>query len=176
GVIILNKYIVNATIKNINAEIEKLKLHKLNFLGINPKFKIIIEIITMVIICFIEIYFVIGVYSKGIRYGSPIGICFFIAIILIFIDRLYGPKVEYHKLKDQTIFILYASNVTGTNIFGRRVGSYAEGIIIDNFIFSTGEILYSNETNEGFTIILTDSRKIIIQDKKAEKFLRDRVK
>ncbi|MEG0614005.1 MAG: hypothetical protein RR486_16020 [Clostridium sp.] len=115
-------------------------------------------------------------YSKGIRYGSSIGICFFIAIILIFIDRLYGPKVEYHKLKDETIFILYASNVTGTNIFGRRVGYYSYGIIIDNFIFAREEILYSDETNEGFKIILTDSRKIIIKDKKAEKFLRDRVK
>ncbi|MEG1255936.1 hypothetical protein [Clostridium sp.] len=176
GIIILNKYLVNATIKNINAELKKLKLQELNFLGLNPKFKIIIEIITLVTIYFMEIYFVIGVYSEGIRYGSLIGICFFIAIILISIDKLYGPKVECHKLKDETILILYESNRTGTSIFGRRVGSYVEGIIVDNFIFLKDEILYINETNEGFTIMLTGSRKIIIKDKKAEKFLRDRVK
>lgn len=69
-----------ATIKNINVELKKLKLKEFKFLGANPKFQIIIEIISLVTIYFMAIYFIMSLYDIG----TPIGICFFYSYYIYF--------------------------------------------------------------------------------------------
>ncbi|WP_138207530.1 hypothetical protein [Haloimpatiens lingqiaonensis] len=170
---IFNIYLMPRIIKKINVEIEKTKLEELQYLGPSPKFEIIYNIAFLITIYCMTIYYMLGYYNNKISFFSPLGIYILIFVVMIIIDSLYGPQLQVNKFKNNTTFIMEKSDRTGVSILGSRVGSYKDGIVLGDYVFSKEHILYAKEVKEDFTITLTDNREIVIREKMAKKYFRN---
>lgn len=169
---IFNMYLMPRIIKKINAEIDKMKLEELHYLGPSPKFEIIYNIAFLVTIYFMTIYYMLGYYSNKISFFSPLGIFILIFVFIILIDSLYGPQLHVNKLKNNITFIMEKSDRTGVSVLGSRVGSYKDGIVLGDYIFLKEHILYAKDTKGDFIIILTENREIVIREKRAKEYFR----
>ncbi|NEU04239.1 hypothetical protein [Clostridium senegalense] len=173
AVSLINKFIIEETIKSLNIELKKIKLEDFHYLGLNPKVQITRKILSLIVIwCFFVAILTVN-RSNNIKLWSifPVFI-----IIILFICDFYGPSLDRCKLKDGIIYTLEKSNYTGYGILGRKVGGYKNGIVIDKLILDKEEILIVDMSKEGLEIKLTKNRKFIIKDIKAAEYLQEVIK
>ena len=169
----LDQYFFDKFYKNI----EIIKLKKLNFLGLNPKVELIIDIY---VFCFVYILFSIYILGYDVSFISSkiMKVILIFPIILVVIDSLYSKHLEVSKQQDGTIVynVSYNDN-KNISIFGLRVGKFDKGIVIDDYIFYDDEIYFTTYRQDfEFIFILKDESKIIIRDKRAVRFFKDMVK
>ena len=169
----LDQYFFDKFYKNI----EIIKLKKLNFLGLNPKVELLIDIY---VFCFVYILFSIYILGCDVSFISSkiMKVILIFPIILVVIDSLYSKHLEVSKQQDGTIVynVSYNDN-KNISIFGLRVGKFDKGIVIDNYIFYDDEIYFTTYRQDfEFIFILKDESKIIIRDKRAVRFFKDMVK
>lgn len=169
----LDQYFFDKFYKNI----EIIKLKKLNFLGLNPKIEILIDIY---VFCFVYILFSIYILGYDVSFISSkiMKVILIFPIILVVIDSLYSKHLEASKQQDGTIVynVSYNDN-KNISIFGLRVGKFDKGIVIDDYIFYDYEIYFTTYRQDfEFIFILKDESKIIIRDKRAVRFFKDMVK
>lgn len=169
----LDRYFFDKFYKNIKI----IKLKKLNFLGLNPKIEMLMDIY---VFCFVYILFSIYILGYDVSFISSktIKVILIIPIILVIIDSLYSKHVEVRKQQDGTT--LYNVSYNGnenSGIFGLRVGKFDKGIVIDDYIFYDEEIYFTTYSQDfEFIFILKDDRKIVIRDKRAVHFFKEMVK
>ena len=169
----LDQYFFDKFYKNI----EIIKLKKLNFLGLNPKVELLIDIY---VFCFVYILFSIYILGYDVSFISSkiMKVILIFPIILVVIDSLYSKHLEVSKQQDGTIVynVSYNDN-KNISIFGLRVGKFDKGIVIDDYIFYDDEIYFTTYRQDfEFIFILKDESKIIIRDKRAVRFFKDMVK
>ena len=169
----LDQYFFDKFYKNI----EIIKLKKLNFLGLNPKVELLIDIY---VFCFVYILFSIYILGCDVSFISSkiMKVILIFPIILVVIDSLYSKHLEASKQQDGTIVynVSYNDN-KNISIFGLRVGKFDKGIVIDDYIFYDYEIYFTTYRQDfEFIFILKDESKIIIRDKRAVRFFKDMVK
>ena len=169
----LDQYFFDKFYKNI----EIIKLKKLNFLGLNPKVELLIDIY---VFCFVYILFSIYILGYDVSFISSkvAKVILILPIILVIIDSLYSKHLEVSKQQDGTIVynVSYNDN-KNISIFGLRVGKFDKGIVIDDYIFYDYEIYFTTYRQDfEFIFILKDESKIIIRDKRAVRFFKDMVK
>ena len=169
----LDQYFFDKFYKNI----EIIKLKKLNFLGLNPKVELLIDIY---VFCFVYILFSIYILGYDVSFISSkiMKVILIFPIILVVIDSLYSKHLEVSKQQDGTIVynVSYNDN-KNISIFGLRVGKFDKGIVIDDYIFYDYEIYFTTYRQDfEFIFILKDESKIIIRDKRAVRFFKDMVK
>ena len=169
----LDQYFFDKFYKNI----EIIKLKKLNFLGLNPKVELLIDIY---VFCFVYILFSIYILGCDVSFISSkiMKVILIFPIILVVIDSLYSKHLEVSKQQDGTIVynVSYNDN-KNISIFGLRVGKFDKGIVIDDYIFYDEEIYFTTYSQDfEFIFILKDESKIIIRDKRAVRFFKDMVK
>ena len=169
----LDQYFFDKFYKNI----EIIKLKKLNFLGLNPKVELLIDIY---VFCFVYILFSIYILGYDVSFISSkiMKVILIFPIILVVIDSLYSKHLEVSKQQDGTIVynVSYNDN-KNISIFGLRVGKFDKGIVIDDYIFYDYEIYFTTYRQDfEFIFILKDESKIIIRDKQAVRFFKDMVK
>ena len=169
----LDQYFFDKFYKNI----EIIKLKKLNFLGLNPKVELLIDIY---VFCFVYILFSIYILGCDVSFISSkiMKVILIFPIILVVIDSLYSKHLEVSKQQDGTIVynVSYNDN-KNISIFGLRVGKFDKGIVIDDYIFYDYEIYFTTYRQDfEFIFILKDESKIIIRDKRAVRFFKDMVK
>ena len=169
----LDQYFFDKFYKNI----EIIKLKKLNFLGLNPKVELLIDIY---VFCFVYILFSIYILGCDVSFISSkiMKVILIFPIILVVIDSLYSKHLEVSKQQDGTIVynVSYNDN-KNISIFGLRVGKFDKGIVIDDYIFYDEEIYFTTYRQDfEFIFILKDESKIIIRDKRAVRFFKDMVK
>ncbi|MDY6152273.1 MAG: hypothetical protein SPI06_02570 [Terrisporobacter sp.] len=169
----LDQYFFDKFYKNI----EIIKLKKLNFLGLNPKVELLIDIY---VFCFVYILFSIYILGYDVSFISSkiMKVILIFPIILVVIDSLYSKHLEASKQQDGTIVynVSYNDN-KNISIFGLRVGKFDKGIVIDDYIFYDYEIYFTTYRQDfEFIFILKDESKIIIRDKRAVRFFKDMVK
>ena len=169
----LDQYFFDKFYKNI----EIIKLKKLNFLGLNPKVELLIDIY---VFCFVYILFSIYILGCDVSFISSkiMKVILIFPIILVVIDSLYSKHLEASKQQDGTIVynVSYNDN-KNISIFGLRVGKFDKGIVIDDYIFYDYEIYFTTYRQDfEFIFILKDESKIIIRDKQAVRFFKDMVK
>ena len=169
----LDQYFFDKFYKNI----EIIKLKKLNFLGLNPKVELLIDIY---VFCFVYILFSIYILGYDVSFISSkiMKVILIFPIILVVIDSLYSKHLEVSKQQDGTIVygVSYNDN-ENSSIFGLRVGKFDKGIVIDDYIFYDYEIYFTTYRQDfEFIFILKDESKIIIRDKRAVRFFKDMVK
>ena len=169
----LDQYFFDKFYKNI----EIIKLKKLNFLGLNPKVELLIDIY---VFCFVYILFSIYILGYDVSFISSkiIKVILIFPVILVVIDSLYSKHLEASKQQDGTIVynVSYNDN-KNISIFGLRVGKFDKGIVIDDYIFYDYEIYFTTYRQDfEFIFILKDESKIIIRDKRAVRFFKDMVK
>ena len=169
----LDQYFFDKFYKNI----EIIKLKKLNFLGLNPKVELLIDIY---VFCFVYILFSIYILGCDVSFISSkiIKVILIFPVILVVIDSLYSKHLEASKQQDGTIVynVSYNDN-KNISIFGLRVGKFDKGIVIDDYIFYDDEIYFTTYRQDfEFIFILKDESKIIIRDKRAVRFFKDMVK
>ena len=169
----LDQYFFDKFYKNI----EIIKLKKLNFLGLNPKVELLIDIY---VFCFVYILFSIYILGYDVSFISSkiMKVILIFPIILVVIDSLYSKHLEASKQQDGTIVynVSYNDN-KNISIFGLRVGKFDKGIVIDDYIFYDDEIYFTTYRQDfEFIFILKDESKIIIRDKRAVRFFKDMVK
>ena len=169
----LDQYFFDKFYKNI----EIIKLKKLNFLGLNPKVELLIDIY---VFCFVYILFSIYILGCDVSFISSkiMKVILIFPIILVVIDSLYSKHLEVSKQQDGTIVynVSYNDN-KNISIFGLRVGKFDKGIVIDDYIFYDEEINFTTYSQDfEFIFILKDESKIIIRDKRAVRFFKDMVK
>ena len=169
----LDQYFFDKFYKNI----EIIKLKKLNFLGLNPKVELLIDIY---VFCFVYILFSIYILGYDVSFISSkiMKVILIFPIILVVIDSLYSKHIESSKQQDGTIVynVSYNDN-KNISIFGLRVGKFDKGIVIDDYIFYDYEIYFTTYRQDfEFIFILKDESKIIIRDKRAVRFFKDMVK
>ena len=169
----LDQYFFDKFYKNI----EIIKLKKLNFLGLNPKVEVLIDIY---VFCFVYILFSIYILGYDVSFISSkiMKVILIFPIILVVIDSLYSKHLEASKQQDGTIVynVSYNDN-KNISIFGLRVGKFDKGIVIDDYIFYDDEIYFTTYRQDfEFIFILKDESKIIIRDKRAVRFFKDMVK
>ena len=169
----LDQYFFDKFYKNI----EIIKLKKLNFLGLNPKVELLIDIY---VFCFVYILFSIYILGYDVSFISSkiMKVILIFPIILVVIDSLYSKHLEVSKQQDGTIVynVSYNDN-KNISIFGLRVGKFDKGIVIDDYIFYDEEIYFTTYSQDfEFIFILKDESKIIIRDKRAVRFFKDMVK
>lgn len=110
-----------------------------------PKAQICIEISK-----FIILWYFLGVvmaFNKDFVY-IKIGSIFVIAVLII-LNGLYGPTLACCHSNKGKIYTLPSSGFTGVGVLSRRVGSYNNGIIVDELILSKDEIFKYIITKEG---------------------------
>ena len=169
----LDQYFFDKFYKNI----EIIKLKKLNFLGLNPKVELLIDIY---VFCFVYILFSIYILGCDVSFISSkiIKVILIFPVILVVIDSLYSKHIYVRKQQDGTIVygVSYNDN-ENSSIFGLRVGKFDKGIVIDDYIFYDEEIYFTTYSQDfEFIFILKDESKIIIRDKRAVRFFKDMVK
>ena len=169
----LDRYFFDKFYKNIKI----IKLKKLNFLGLNPKVELLIDIY---VFCFVYILFSIYILGYDVSFISSkiMKVILIFPIILVVIDSLYSKHLEVSKQQDGTIVynVSYNDN-KNISIFGLRVGKFDKGIVIDDYIFYDYEIYFTTYRQDfEFIFILKDESKIIIRDKRAVRFFKDMVK
>ena len=169
----LDQYFFDKFYKNI----EIIKLKKLNFLGLNPKVELLIDIY---VFCFVYILFSIYILGYDVSFISSkiMKVILIFPIILVVIDSLYSKHIDVKKQQDGTIVynVSYNDN-KNISIFGLRVGKFDKGIVIDDYIFYDYEIYFTTYRQDfEFIFILKDESKIIIRDKQAVRFFKDMVK
>ena len=169
----LDQYFFDKFYKNI----EIIKLKKLNFLGLNPKVELLIDIY---VFCFVYILFSIYILGYDVSFISSkiMKVILIFPIILVVIDSLYSKHLEASKQQDGTIVynVSYNDN-KNISIFGLRVGKFDKGIVIDDYIFYDDEIYFTTYRQDfEFIFILKDESKIVIRDKRAVRFFKDMVK
>ena len=169
----LDQYFFDKFYKNI----EIIKLKKLNFLGLNPKVELLIDIY---VFCFVYILFSIYILGCDVSFISSkiMKVILIFPIILVVIDSLYSKHLEVSKQQDGTIVynVSYNDN-KNISIFGLRVGKFDKGIVIDDYIFYDDEIYFTTYRQDfEFIFILKDESKIVIRDKRAVRFFKDMVK
>ena len=169
----LDQYFFDKFYKNI----EIIKLKKLNFLGLNPKVELLIDIY---VFCFVYILFSIYILGYDVSFISSkiMKVILIFPIILVVIDSLYSKHLEASKQQDGTIVynVSYNDN-KNISIFGLRVGKFDKGIVIDDYIFYDYEIYFTTYRQDfEFIFILKDESKIVIRDKRAVRFFKDMVK
>ena len=169
----LDRYFFDKFYKNIKI----IKLKKLNFLGLNPKIEILIDIY---VFCFVYILFSIYILGYDVSFISSkvAKVILILPIILVIIDSLYSKHIDVRKQQDGTIVygVSYNDN-ENSSIFGLRVGKFDKGIVIDDYIFYDEEIYFTTYSQDfEFIFILKDESKIIIRDKRAVRFFKDMVK
>ena len=169
----LDQYFFDKFYKNI----EIIKLKKLNFLGLNPKVELLIDIY---VFCFVYILFSIYILGCDVSFISSkiIKVILIFPVILVVIDSLYSKHLEASKQQDGTIVynVSYNDN-KNISIFGLRVGKFDKGIVIDDYIFYDYEIYFTTYRQDfEFIFILKDESKIVIRDKRAVRFFKDMVK
>ena len=169
----LDQYFFDKFYKNI----EIIKLKKLNFLGLNPKVELLIDIY---VFCFVYILFSIYILGCDVSFISSkiMKVILIFPIILVVIDSLYSKHLEVSKQQDGTIVynVSYNDN-KNISIFGLRVGKFDKGIVIDDYIFYDYEIYFTTYRQDfEFIFILKDESKIVIRDKRAVRFFKDMVK
>ena len=169
----LDQYFFDKFYKNI----EIIKLKKLNFLGLNPKVELLIDIY---VFCFVYILFSIYILGCDVSFISSkiMKVILIFPIILVVIDSLYSKHLEASKQQDGTIVynVSYNDN-KNISIFGLRVGKFDKGIVIDDYIFYDDEIYFTTYRQDfEFIFILKDESKIVIRDKRAVRFFKDMVK
>ena len=169
----LDQYFFDKFYKNI----EIIKLKKLNFLGLNPKVELLIDIY---VFCFVYILFSIYILGYDVSFISSkiMKVILIFPIILVVIDSLYSKHLEVSKQQDGTIVynVSYNDN-KNISIFGLRVGKFDKGIVIDDYIFYDYEIYFTTYRQDfEFIFILKDESKIVIRDKRAVRFFKDMVK
>ena len=127
----LDRYFFDKFYKNIKI----IKLKKLNFLGLNPKVEVLIDIY---VFCFVYILFSIYILGYDVSFISSkiMKVILIFPIILVVIDSLYSKHLEASKQQDGTIVynVSYNDN-KNISIFGLRVGKFDKGIVIDDYIF-----------------------------------------
>lgn len=169
----LDQYFFDKFYKNIKI----IKLKKLNFLGLNPKVELLIDIY---VFCFVYILFSIYILGYDVSFISSkiMKVILIFPIILVVIDSLYSKHLEASKQQDGTIVynVSYNDN-KNISIFGLRVGKFDKGIVIDDYIFYDDEIYFTTYRQDfEFIFILKDESKIVIRDKRAVRFFKDMVK
>lgn len=169
----LDQYFFDKFYKNI----EIIKLKKLNFLGLNPKVELLIDIY---VFCFVYILFSIYILGYDVSFISSkiMKVILIFPIILVVIDSLYSKHIDVKKQQDGTIVynVSYNDN-KNISIFGLRVGKFDKGIVIDDYIFYDDEIYFTTYRQDfEFIFILKDESKIVIRDKRAVRFFKDMVK
>ena len=172
-VVVINDYLMGNVIKSINAELNKMKLKNFHYLSINPKLQIVIIISSL-----ITGWIIAGILILGLDYermNLPLFICLSVLVLVIFTDRLYGPKLSIYKGKNEVKYTLEHGDRSGTSVFGRRVGSYEDGIVLDELIIKSDDILTTQVNNEGFLIKLSENKSVMIIDKKAQAYLENSI-
>ena len=169
----LDQYFFDKFYKNI----EIIKLKKLNFLGLNPKVELLIDIY---VFCFVYILFSIYILGYDVSFISSkiIKVILIFPVILVVIDSLYSKHLEASKQQDGTIVynVSYNDN-KNISIFGLRVGKFDKGIVIDDYIFYDEEINFTTYSQDfEFIFILKDESKIVIRDKRAVRFFKEMFK
>lgn len=169
----LDRYFFDKFYKNIKI----IKLKKLNFLGLNPKIEILIDIY---VFCFVYILFSIYILGYDVSFISSkvAKVILILPIILVIIDSLYSKHIDVRKQQDGTIVygVSYNDN-ENSSIFGLRVGKFDKGIVIDDYIFYDEEIYFTTYSQDfEFIFILKDESKIVIRDKRAVRFFKEMVK
>ena len=169
----LDQYFFDKFYKNI----EIIKLKKLNFLGLNPKVELLIDIY---VFCFVYILFSIYILGCDVSFISSkiIKVILIFPVILVVIDSLYSKHLEVSKQQDGTIVygVSYNDN-ENSSIFGLRVGKFDKGIVIDDYIFYDDEIYFTTYRQDfEFIFILKDESKIVIRDKRAVRFFKEMFK
>ena len=169
----LDRYFFDKFYKNIKI----IKLKKLNFLGLNPKIEILIDIY---VFCFVYILFSIYILGYDVSFISSkvAKVILIFPIILVVIDSLYSKHLEVSKQQDGTIVygVSYNDN-ENSSIFGLRVGKFDKGIVIDDYIFYDEEIYFTTYSQDfEFIFILKDESKIVIKDKRAVRFFKEMFK
>ena len=169
----LDQYFFDKFYKNI----EIIKLKKLNFLGLNPKVELLIDIY---VFCFVYILFSIYILGCDVSFISSkiIKVILIFPVILVVIDSLYSKHLEASKQQDGTIVynVSYNDN-KNISIFGLRVGKFDKGIVIDDYIFYDEEINFTTYSQDfEFIFILKDESKIVIRDKRAVRFFKEMFK
>ena len=169
----LDQYFFDKFYKNI----EIIKLKKLNFLGLNPKVELLIDIY---VFCFVYILFSIYILGCDVSFISSkiIKVILIFPVILVVIDSLYSKHLEASKQQDGTIVynVSYNDN-KNISIFGLRVGKFDKGIVIDDYIFYDYEIYFTTYRQDfEFIFILKDESKIVIKDKRAVRFFKEMFK
>lgn len=169
----LDQYFFDKFYKNI----EIIKLKKLNFLGLNPKVELLIDIY---VFCFVYILFSIYILGCDVSFISSkiIKVILIFPVILVVIDSLYSKHLEASKQQDGTIVynVSYNDN-KNISIFGLRVGKFDKGIVIDDYIFYDDEIYFTTYRQDfEFIFILKDESKIVIRDKRAVRFFKEMFK
>lgn len=169
----LDQYFFDKFYKNI----EIIKLKKLNFLGLNPKVELLIDIY---VFCFVYILFSIYILGYDVSFISSkiMKVILIFPIILVVIDSLYSKHIDVRKQQDGTIVynVSYNDN-KNISIFGLRVGKFDKGIVIDDYIFYDDEIYFTTYRQDfEFIFILKDESKIVIRDKRAVRFFKEMFK
>ena len=149
----LDQYFFDKFYKNI----EIIKLKKLNFLGLNPKVELLIDIY---VFCFVYILFSIYILGYDVSFISSkiMKVILIFPIILVVIDSLYSKHIDVRKQQDGTIVynVSYNDN-KNISIFGLRVGKFDKGIVIDDYIFYDDEIYFTTYRKDfEFIFILKD--------------------
>ena len=169
----LDQYFFDKFYKNI----EIIKLKKLNFLGLNPKVELLIDIY---VFCFVYILFSIYILGYDVSFISSkiMKVILIFPIILVVIDSLYSKHLEVSKQQDGTIVynVSYNDN-KNISIFALSVGKFDKGIVIDDYIFYDYEIYFTTYRQDfEFIFILKDESKIVIKDKRAVRFFKEMFK
>lgn len=95
-----------------------------------------------------------------------------IVFLLMFLYGLMGAEVEVCNEKYNKKYILNTTYNRKCNLLSFRMGRYKYGIIIGDYIFKYEDILGKYKENNNLIIVLKNNDKIIIKDKKAEKYLK----